>query len=275
MQTIRCGAGQPGFTYAACLIFSISRFTCLRECSLRVRDDRAGPPRQAGGSSSHLPPRCRYDLIGLPEGSTACSECGRDLTRRRARRIGNRHPRRGLIWAGILLLAPSLAWFGVFGWIVAHRVDVNHYKPYFVLAREAIAENQQLRENAIVELTRTAASRQVERGAGGSLLRRPLRGLRCHFPWDYPVGHFSANGAGGEAACRTTSGTAIGRSCSPGSFGVREEVRLDDPIPILVTTPRLSARARQHLTTRIYLAELRQPCHGQTCANGPSRLQIR
>src|SRR5260221_9638161 len=97
--------------------------------------------------------RCGYDLVGLPETSMVCSECGKDLTRRRARRIGNRSPRRGLIWAGMLMLLPSLAWFGAMGWVVAHHVDVNRYKPYVLLAREASAENKKLRESAIGELT--------------------------------------------------------------------------------------------------------------------------
>jgi ribosomal protein L37E len=36
--------------------------------------------------------RCGYDLYGAPAGTTTCTECGADLARPRAMKIGHRRP---------------------------------------------------------------------------------------------------------------------------------------------------------------------------------------
>src|SRR5688500_20138720 len=54
--------------------------------------------------------RCGFDLFGLPEGATECSECGADLSVRwKAVRIGNRHRRGGLDAGGARLLKTGRA----------------------------------------------------------------------------------------------------------------------------------------------------------------------
>src|SRR3954447_10809108 len=54
--------------------------------------------------------RCGFDLTGRPAGSSGCSECGADLSRRRAIRRGNRARRwRVARWVAIPLLLAG-AW---------------------------------------------------------------------------------------------------------------------------------------------------------------------
>lgn len=53
--------------------------------------------------------KCRYDLTGSPKEEVAnCPECGAELSRHRAVKIGNRQPRRAIFWAGVLFVAASL-----------------------------------------------------------------------------------------------------------------------------------------------------------------------
>src|SRR5918993_5786284 len=42
--------------------------------------------------------KCGFDLVGKPADATRCSECGADLSRRRAVRVGWRETRRGVAW---------------------------------------------------------------------------------------------------------------------------------------------------------------------------------
>ena len=53
--------------------------------------------------------RCGYDLTGRSGDATRCPECGADLARRRATRVGHRRRRPGLIVAGIGLALAALA----------------------------------------------------------------------------------------------------------------------------------------------------------------------
>src|SRR5688500_6231710 len=59
--------------------------------------------------------RCGFDLFGLPSGSTNCSECGADVTRRGAVRTDHRARGRQLLAGGavlMLLSGPPLAILG-------------------------------------------------------------------------------------------------------------------------------------------------------------------
>src|SRR3954452_1890745 len=63
--------------------------------------------------------RCGFDLFGKPAESTVCSECGADLNRRRAVRVGQREPRAWLLRGALPVLAVSVGWCGLLGWDAA------------------------------------------------------------------------------------------------------------------------------------------------------------
>ena len=59
--------------------------------------------------------RCGFDLFGNPS-AAVCPECGGDLSWRRAVRTGQRKRRRGMLVAGLALLAPAVLVAGVVAW---------------------------------------------------------------------------------------------------------------------------------------------------------------
>lgn len=98
--------------------------------------------------------RCGFDLFGRPDGSVLCSECGADLWRPAAIRVGRRERRhRAIAWA----LPPIVAgagWIGLVGWGTATGVDWNRHKPAWLLTREADGTSALPRDAAIAELQR-------------------------------------------------------------------------------------------------------------------------
>src|SRR5688572_31136080 len=60
--------------------------------------------------------RCGFDLWGKPESSTACSECGADLGRPGAVRVGRRETRRRMVLAAVPVLVLCGLWLGALGW---------------------------------------------------------------------------------------------------------------------------------------------------------------
>src|SRR5436190_24294292 len=79
--------------------------------------------------------KCGFDLSGRAEGAFTgrCSECGMDLAKKRAVRLGNRRKRGRLLGAGALVTAVGVMWLGSMGWITTRGIDVNHYKPVWML----------------------------------------------------------------------------------------------------------------------------------------------
>lgn len=105
--------------------------------------------------------KCGFDLFGRPDGATRCSECGADLARRRATRIGRRARRRGLTrvaGTGVLLCAVALS--GV-GWLQLRGVDLQRHKPVWWLAREAGSRQPGTRDAALAELARRVADGKI------------------------------------------------------------------------------------------------------------------
>src|SRR5687767_13350874 len=94
--------------------------------------------------------RCEFDLFGLPGTSARCPECGADLARRRATRIGHRRRIRLLLTLAIPLLLISGGALGVAGYAKARGVNVYRYKPVSWLIREM--RHADLRPAALDEL---------------------------------------------------------------------------------------------------------------------------
>src|SRR3569833_487778 len=59
--------------------------------------------------------RCGFDLFGKPETSNICSECGADLARRRAIRVGHFHRRTCLAFAALVPMFLCGSWLGTLG----------------------------------------------------------------------------------------------------------------------------------------------------------------
>src|SRR5438045_6693447 len=60
--------------------------------------------------------RCGFDLFGKPAESSLCSECGADLAKRKAVRIGRRERRLRLLVVAVPALLLSVGWTGWDGW---------------------------------------------------------------------------------------------------------------------------------------------------------------
>ena len=97
--------------------------------------------------------RCGFDLFGLPEGATTCSECGADLSAPRAVRIGHRRKLGRVLAAGILLLLFAVSLTTLIGVARWGDFEINAYKPVWLLAREAGSDDAALRDAAMKELS--------------------------------------------------------------------------------------------------------------------------
>jgi hypothetical protein len=80
--------------------------------------------------------RCGFDLFGLPSGATRCSECGADLTRPRATRLGHRARRPRTMLAGAFILLVCTSACAPYAWAKAREFDPNPWKPLSWLLSE-------------------------------------------------------------------------------------------------------------------------------------------
>jgi hypothetical protein len=97
--------------------------------------------------------RCGFDLFGLPQGSVVCSECGADLTHKRAVRIGHRERRRGFLIAGLAMMLIAVAIVAVNGVVLYSSANLQAYKPVWWLAREVKSPDAPTRDAALMEFT--------------------------------------------------------------------------------------------------------------------------
>lgn len=105
------------------------------------------------GSHPHCR-KCGFDLFGKPEDSLRCSECGADLTRKRAVRKGWRVRRRKLLIAGNLLLALCIGIGGYRAWKWSRTTEWIQNEPVWLLVYEAHSPHITRRDAALAELTR-------------------------------------------------------------------------------------------------------------------------
>ena len=95
---------------------------------------------------------CGFDLIGKPPDSLVCSECGAELGRKRAIRIGHRQRRAWAILLGVAISMPGIVGLGVLGWLTFQQIDWYQHKPTWWLLRETGYANATTRDNALTEL---------------------------------------------------------------------------------------------------------------------------
>jgi hypothetical protein len=96
--------------------------------------------------------RCSFDLVGLPDGGTRCSECGADLSRRRALRHGVRQPRRRAVVAALLMLIPAVACLAFHAWSAATEVPFVRREPVWWLISDTTSQDAATRDDAFDEL---------------------------------------------------------------------------------------------------------------------------
>jgi ribosomal protein L37E len=92
--------------------------------------------------------RCGFDLFGKPTGSAVCAECGADLNRHRAVRIGRRAKRLGWLTVSLLiwLLLTGVCWTHLSG------VQWNHHVPLWWVMRRMESTDPGVRNTALSEL---------------------------------------------------------------------------------------------------------------------------
>src|SRR5688572_4396475 len=127
--------------------------------------------------------RCGFDLYGRPSDAQRCSECGADLGRRRAVRVGRRERRRGVVAVTAPGLLLSLGWLAFVGWTAAARVAGTRHKPAWWLTRLAESKDPAPRDAALGELTR-----RIPEGTLGTEREQALiaKALDHQGRWDQP-----------------------------------------------------------------------------------------
>ena len=103
--------------------------------------------------------KCKFNLTGRNEQSNNdCPECGNDLTKPKAVRIGQREKRRGLIGVALFVMLFGITAIGVKGYADATNVNWQHHKPVWLLMREANGVQGIISDQAIDELIRREAA---------------------------------------------------------------------------------------------------------------------
>ena len=102
--------------------------------------------------------RCSFDLTGRSESTTRCGECGADLNRPRAVRVGGRSRRPTSVVAGVVVLLAATA----VGWPGASLSDsVQRHKPVWLLTAEVTRGGPARSEAASGELWRRIEDGQL------------------------------------------------------------------------------------------------------------------
>lgn len=175
--------------------------------------------------------RCGFDLTGRPETSTRCAECGADLLLRRTIRIGNREPRRGMIWGGLSILAVWMLVAGVGVWLFFSKFDVMPYKPVWLLRAEASSTTMGRRAPAITELSRRLAAGgltddHIHAVIADAILLQP----DMTFPWNEWTGLLDRLVTAGKIG--DEQWTTLVVQATKVSLRTRPKVRAGDPMPI-------------------------------------------
>lgn len=177
--------------------------------------------------------RCRFDLSGAPPGGTNCPECGADVTRPRAVRVGNRVRRWGMLAVAVPLLLVALGPPAMVGWVNVRRMDLTRYKPAAMVIRDVTGADGVMRA-ALRELTRRVAAGGLNDAQVNNLADRALaRQADRSRPWVHRWGEFleAAHDAGRLDEERWSRYLT---EAARFDMVVRPAVRRGDPIPVNV-----------------------------------------
>lgn len=196
---------------------------------------------------------CKFDLVGSPE-AESCPECGADLTKPKAVRIGNRQRQTGGIVAGLILLTLALTPGISFVAINAPLLNIQKLQPTGLLiwqVKTGINTSAAINELNIRHQSLTLTPQQVQ-SAGDAILVFQGDLTRT---WDSDAGDFIEKvylaGALPQAKLEQYLKTAIQ---DPHQLVVRQQVRKGDSIPYrLVDQPmRIGTGAIQQGSTINY-----------------------
>jgi hypothetical protein len=117
---------------------------------------------------------CRFDLVGLAS-PAKCPECGADLSRPRAVRIGERRRRRLPLCIGTSFLLLLIVGGGAVGWAQARGYDWNRVKPVWLLIREGEGAGDKRADAALKELLRRQSISKLSASQASDVVRAGLR----------------------------------------------------------------------------------------------------
>jgi hypothetical protein len=134
---------------------------------------------------------CGFDLIGRPEGSDKCAECGADLTSPRAIRHGHRRRRPVMLTFGLVIVLLFVGVAGVIGWSRAREFDRYQVMPTWYLLREARDTSGGLPVAAWQELRRRLGNGKLSKDHNAAAIEAALtiQGDRAR-PWHASIGDF-------------------------------------------------------------------------------------
>ncbi len=104
---------------------------------------------------------CGFDLVGSPSDRQQCPECGHNLLNHRAVRQGMRVKRRGLLLAGLMVLLIPLLPLGMSVVSQVTQVNLQQYKPIWLLRTEAMHSSAAVGKAALVEITRRISQSSI------------------------------------------------------------------------------------------------------------------
>lgn len=131
---------------------------------------------------------CGFDLTGRPGAAKLCSECGSDLSTTGAIRIGHRERRSRLLWAGGSLCAIAAVVLGAWVWAVLSGINLNPYKPLWILRSDAQSASGAVSDAALTEVNARLAGgklsdAQITRFADLSLDVQADRAIAWNVKW--------------------------------------------------------------------------------------------
>ncbi|HZL36423.1 MAG TPA: hypothetical protein VFC78_13975 [Tepidisphaeraceae bacterium] len=192
--------------------------------------------------------RCGFDLIGKPQASTVCSECGADLGRPRAVRIGHRQKHSRLLWiAGAWLLIAFCA-DGLHIWQAFWSVHWIEHAPQWWLVREVHSRDAKARDQAIAEAARRDAKGTLSHAREALLVQEAMA---HQHDWGYPW-----NAAWGDIVETARAGGRVGDS-------QWEQYLLE------TVTVRLSCEPLERQCDQIYIGIERGPDRGGSGPHPP------
>ena len=193
--------------------------------------------------------RCGFDLTGNPD-AAVCTECGADLTRPRAVKVGHRGRRRTTLALGVALLVPCLLVGGLVGYVVLRGVDVQAYKPAWLLVRELRSSDVPTRDAAVAEFDKRLKTDAVAAGPAAEVVDWALAMQADQtVAWDKSWGGL-VEAAHADAKASDEQWQRFGRQALVPVFHVRPTIRRGDGLPMQV---EVESRLGPAVAWQIYL----------------------
>lgn len=135
--------------------------------------------------------RCGFDLFGMPQGGSKCSECGADLSVPGALVDGNRRRRGGLLLAGGSLGAIAMMALIGLAWAIVSGLNLNPYKPLWMLRADAQSRSGAVSDAALTEVNARLTASKLSDGQISSFadVALDMQGNRA-IAWNVKCGDF-------------------------------------------------------------------------------------